>query len=92
MLYMIIETFHPGKVKALYARFDEHGRMLPGGVQYINSWIDDEFTRCYQVMETNEPGLLHEWIGHWSDLADFEIVPVFTSSEARERIKNLTTI
>jgi hypothetical protein len=34
---MIIEKFHPGKVKALYKRFEEKGRMLPEGVHYINS-------------------------------------------------------
>lgn len=37
MLYMIIERFHPGKVEDLYRRFDENGRMMPDGVNYINS-------------------------------------------------------
>jgi len=27
--------------------------------------------------------MIHEWIGHWKDLADFEIIPVITSSEAK---------
>ena len=30
MLYMIIETFHPGKVKQLYKRFEEKGRLMTG--------------------------------------------------------------
>ena len=29
MQYMIIERFHPGKVKDMYQRFEEKGRMLP---------------------------------------------------------------
>lgn len=84
---MVIETFHPGKVKALYQRFEERGRLLPEGVRYVSSWIDDEVTRCYQVMECDDPALLHEWMDHWNDLADFEIIPVLTSAEAREKVK-----
>jgi hypothetical protein len=50
---MIIEYFHPGKVKELNQRFDEKGRMLPEGQQYINSRINEDVTVCYQVMETD---------------------------------------
>lgn len=83
---MIIETFHPGRVQALYRRFEERGRQLPEGVRYVNSWIDDGITRCYQVMECDDPALLQEWISRWADLADFEVIPVLTSAQARERV------
>ncbi|MEJ0101372.1 MAG: DUF3303 family protein [Bacteroidota bacterium] len=86
MLYMIIETFHPGKVKSLYKRFDEKGRMMPAGVDYINSWIDEDVKTCYQVMETDDLNKLHEWISHWNDLADFRIIPVITSAQAKEKV------
>lgn len=86
MHYMIIERFHPGKVKALYQRFAEKGRMLPEGVQYINSWINEAVTVCYQVMETESPDKLQEWIRLWNDLADFEVVPVISSAQAKEKI------
>ncbi len=87
MLYMIIETFHPGQVRQLYRRFEEKGRLLPVGVRYVDSWIDERFTRCFQVMECDVPALLDEWTGQWSDLADFEIIPVLTSSQARATIR-----
>lgn len=86
MQYMIIERFHPGKVKELYQRFAEKGRMLPGGVQYINSWINEAVTVCYQVMEAESPGKLQQWIGEWNDLADFDVMPVISSAEAREKV------
>jgi hypothetical protein len=86
MLYMVIETFYPGQVRRLYERFEKHGRLLPPGVRYVSSWIDRQFTRCFQVMECADPALLDEWAGHWSDLADFEIIPVLSSDEARCRI------
>jgi hypothetical protein len=83
---MIIENFHPGKEKTLYERFDEKGRMLPDGVQYINSWVDEEVKICYQVMESETLNKLNEWISHWNDLADFEIVPLITSAAAKKKV------
>ena len=83
MLYMIIEKFHAGKVKMIYERFDEKGRMMPEGVNYINSWIQTDMNTCYQVMESDSKEKIYEWISHWKDLADFEIIPVITSSEAK---------
>ena len=86
MLYMIIEYFHPGQMKKLYQRFDEKGRMLPEGVEYINSWINEDVTVCYQVMEAASITQLHEWIANWKDLVDFEIIPVISSAEAKNRL------
>ena len=86
MLYMIIERFHPGKVKALYKRFEEKGRLMPEGVNYINSWINEDVTICYQVMEANDFSKLHEWISNWIDLVDFEIIPVITSARAKQKV------
>jgi len=82
---MIIEKFHAGKVKDLYRRFEEKGRLMPEGLDYINSWIDENLTCCYQVMETGQIEKLHEWIAHWNDLSDFEIIPVLTSQQAKEK-------
>lgn len=84
MLFMVVEKFRPGKVKALYQRFDEKGRMMPEGVTYINSWIDTDVSVCYQLMEADKPELLKEWIANWTDLADFEMVQVISSKEARQ--------
>ena len=86
MLYMIIETFHPNKVKQLYKRFEEKGRQLPAGVQYINSWIDEDVKKCYQVMESVTEEKIQEWVQHWIDLSDFQIIPVITSEQAKEKV------
>lgn len=81
MLYMIVEDFKAGAV-SVYRRFREHGRMAPDGLRYIASWVASDMRRCYQVMETDDPALLQEWMDRWKDLVDFEVVPVMTSSEA----------
>ncbi len=86
MQYMIIERFRTGKEKEMYQRFADKGRMLPPGVTYINSWIDESVTVCYQVMEAESVAQLELWIGNWNDLVDFEIIPVITSAEAKEKV------
>lgn len=86
MLYMIIERFRSGKVKELYKRFEEKGRMLPVGVNYIDSWISEDVTVCYQVMESDSKEKIHEWISRWNDLVDFEVTPVITSAEAKQKV------
>ena len=88
---MIIETFHPNKVKQLYKRFEEKGRLLPEGVQYINSWINEDVTTCYQVMESESEEKLYDWIQNWIDLADFKVIPVITSLQAKEKVFSVSS-
>ena len=85
-LYLIIERFKNGDPVPVYQRFRERGRLAPQGLTYVNSWIDEGLTTCWQVMETADRALLDEWIANWSDLVDFEVVPVITSKEAGERV------
>jgi hypothetical protein len=48
--------------------------MMPEGLKYIESWTEANFDRCFQVMECDDPRLFQQWIAHWEDLIDFEIV------------------
>ena len=83
---MVVEryTHGPGPV---YARAAESGRMLPSGLRYLDSWVVDDgaFDRCFQLMETDDPGLFEVWLANWRDICDFEIYPVITSSAASDR-------
>ena len=89
-LYMIVEHFKNGDAAPVYQRFRERGRMLPDGLAYVSSWVDHNLERCYQLMETDDPSLLDEWIKLWNDLADFEVHPVLTSQEAAEKVSRLS--
>ena len=84
MLYMVIEHFKEGAAPEIYRRFREKGRMMPDGLEYVSSWIDLDFKVCYQLMQTEQIALFDRWIENWSDLMEFEIVPVRTSAEAVE--------
>lgn len=86
MRYMVVERFRPGKVGEIYRRFAEKGRMMPEGLHYVESWITDDLSMCYQLMETNDFALFAQWTRNWDDLADFEIVPVISSAQAREKV------
>jgi hypothetical protein len=82
---MVIETFTHGP-GPIYERVAERGRMLPDGLTFIDSWIDERsLERCFQLMETEDPTLIDEWTGAWSDLCEFEVVPVLSSAEAAQR-------
>ncbi|MEM9358188.1 MAG: DUF3303 family protein [Pseudomonadota bacterium] len=81
MLFMVIERFRNQDAKAVYKRFQERGRMAPEGLTYVGSWIEANFDRCFQLMECEDARLLQEWITNWSDLAEFEIVPVVPSED-----------
>ena len=81
MLFMVIETFRNGDALSAYRRFRDDGRGAPDGVEYVGSWIEASLNRCFQLMETDDVGLLQQWVAFWADLVEFEIVPVATSKE-----------
>ena len=74
MKYMVLETFGPGCKERVYERFRDQGRMLPDGLHYIDSWVEKDGDRCFQLMETDSPALFEQWMTSWSDLVSFEII------------------
>lgn len=85
MLFMVIERFKDNDMIPVYRRLREKGRMLPEGVKYIDSWIEPNFSRCFQIMECDDLRRLQEWILQWRGSGtSFEIVPVLSSKETRE--------
>jgi hypothetical protein len=86
MLYMVIERFRGRDAAAVYRRVRDQGRSLPDGLRYVSSWVEPNWDRCFQVMDCEDASLFEPWIAAWSDLVEFEIVPVITSADARERI------
>ena len=76
---MVIEIFSSESKDKIYARFAKEGRMLPNGLKYLDSWLTEDGTRCFQLMETDEPELFNLWIEKWSDIVEFEIIPVLDS-------------
>lgn len=88
MLYMVIERFRDNDLEPVGERFRTHGRLMPEGVTYVASWLeptagqrDAQDGRCFQIVESPSRGLLQKWMDEWSDLVDFEVIPVLTSAD-----------
>jgi hypothetical protein len=85
-LYMVVEHFRGGDAIPVYRRFKDRGRLAADGLKYVASWVDEGFTTCYQLMQTEDRSLLEEWMQQWADLVEFEVHPVMTSQEAALRM------
>jgi len=84
MLFMVIERFRDADMVPVYQRVRSAGRMLPEGLDYVDSWIEPNFARCFQLMRCDDLTLLQRWVLQWRGLGvSFEIVPVVTSAETR---------
>jgi hypothetical protein len=86
VLFLVIERFKNGDPSPVYRRFRQSGRLAPPGVSYVASWVTTDLASCYQVMDCEGRAQLDEWIEKWSDLVDFEVMPVITSAEAASRV------
>lgn len=86
MLFMIVEHYRDGDAVPVYRRFRDQGRLAPDGLRYVASWVTTDFRHCFQIMECESKDLLEEWMAHWKDLVDFEVMPVVTSAEAAAAI------
>jgi hypothetical protein len=82
--YMVVEHFVRG-ARPVYERARDRGRLLPTGLEYVDSWVDERLERCFQLMETDDPTLIDAWVAEWSDLTRFEVVPIVSSDEAARR-------
>ena len=84
MLFMVIERFRDNDMVPVYRRLRQAGRSLPEGLEYVDSWVAANFSRCFQLMRCDDPRLLQAWILEWRGSGvTFEIVPVVTSKETR---------
>ena len=84
MLFMIIERFKNQDAIPIYRRVRDGGRSIPDGLKYVDSWVEPNFDRCFQLMECDDLRLLQQWILSWQGYGTFEIVPVVPSKETRE--------
>ena len=87
MQFMVIETFRNQDAKAVYQRLNDKGRALPPGLTFVESWVTADVSRCFQIMECEDVTLLQIWVAEWSDLVEFEIVPVVPGSETRRALE-----
>ena len=82
---MIIERFRDNDMLPIYKRVRDEGRSLPEGLKYVDSWVEPNFARCFQLMECDDLRLFQQWMLSWRGSGvTFEIVPVVSSAATRE--------
>lgn len=85
MLFMVIERFRDNDMIPIYRKVREGGRSLPEGLKYLDSWVEPNFSRCFQLMECNDARLFQEWVLQWRGMGvQLEIIPVVSSKDTRE--------
>jgi hypothetical protein len=85
MLFMVIERFKNNDMLPIYKRVRDDGRMLPDGLLYLDSWVEPNFARCFQLKECDDLRLFQQWSLQWRGSgATFEIVPVVPSKDTRD--------
>ena len=85
MLFMVIERFENNDMLPIYKRVRDDGRLLPDGLLYLDSWVEPNFARCFQLKECDDLRLFQPWSLQWRGSgATFEIVPVVPSKDTRD--------
>ena len=80
MLFVVIERFRGTSVSEAYWRFKEHGRLAPAELKTLGSWVTADLSRCFQIVETEDPSCIQRWVANWVDLIEFEIFPATDGS------------
>jgi Protein of unknown function (DUF3303) len=84
MLFMIIERFSDNDIVPIYQRLRDSGRSLPDGLEYVDSWIEPNFGRCFQLMRCDDARRFREWVLQWGGFGvTFEIVRAVPSKETQ---------
>jgi len=84
VLFMVIERFKDNDMVPVYRQLREGSRMLPEGLKYIDSWVEPNFSRCFQLMECDDVRLFQQWVLEWRGFgATTEIVPVVGSKDTQ---------
>lgn len=90
MLFMVVERFEGNDMLPVYRRLRAAGRGMPDGLEFVGSWVEVGFGRCFQLMECDDVALLQSWVLHWRGTgATFEIVPVLDGARTRALVEPL---
>jgi hypothetical protein len=89
MLFMVIERFRGQDGKAVYRKLRDEGRALPEGLKFVASYVTADLGRCFQLMETDDVTTFQRWIADWSEVVEFEVVPVVEGKATRAALEPL---
>jgi len=75
---------HGPHLSPIYRQVRDGSRLLPDGLKYIDSWVEPNFSWCFQLMECDDLRLFQQWVLEWRGYgATIEIVPVVSSADTQ---------
>jgi hypothetical protein len=89
MLFMVVEKFRGQDGKAVYRKLRDNGRALPDGLKFVASYDTADLGRCFQLRETDDVTTFQRWIADWSEVVEFEVVPVVEGKVTRAALEPL---
>jgi hypothetical protein len=81
MLFMVIYSLAPQHRDAGQARFKQTGGQPPEGARMLGRWHDVAGLRGWVLAEADNALPLARWTQDWSDLLDFQVVPLLTDED-----------
>jgi Protein of unknown function (DUF3303) len=73
-----------------FERFLKTGGTPPKGAKLLGRWTQVDFSRGYDLLETDDPHTLAEFALAWNDLMQIDIVPVLEDAQVSEVLKRRT--
>lgn len=58
MLFMLIQRFKDDDMVPIYRRLRDGSRKLPDGLTHLDSWVEPNFGRCFQLMACDDLRLI----------------------------------
>ena len=84
MLFMVTEYFKDNDMVPAYRQVRDGSRLLSKGLKYIDSWVEPNFSRCFQLMECDDLRLFQQWVLEWRGFGvTIEVIPVVSSAETQ---------
>ena len=83
--YMLSYRFTPEEQDEAIERFMEGSALEePEGIESVARWHSAVGGRGWNVIETDDPKHLTDWVLNWSDLIQYEVTPVINDEELGE--------
>lgn len=87
MLFMTLWKTPSGNRDRALERFGKTGGPPPAGIKVIGRWHSVTQGSGVVISETDNAELLAKWCLDWSDLLEFEVVPVIDDSTVAAILK-----
>ena len=87
MKFMLTFTLQSATRNEAIARFLKTGGQPPKGVKLLGRWTSADFSKGYDLLESDDPSALTELALQWSDLTEMNVVPVVEDRELGEVLK-----